>query len=113
MSYNIHITRASSWFESNQHPIQLEEWVQVVEADSEMELQSQAHVTTPSGLTLTIEGEPGFAVWHSSEGDVFFDFREGRITVGRADEEVISKMVAIAKHLHAYVVGDEDETYWE
>ncbi|MFO0950022.1 MAG: hypothetical protein U0835_02500 [Isosphaeraceae bacterium] len=60
----------------------------------------------------------GLAAWtaysaHGVGGNMaWFDLFHGRIDVVRPDEEILAKMVEIAKALGAYVVDDLDEVFW-
>lgn len=115
MGYELHITRAQDWTESDSVPITLYEWQSLIAADPEMQIEGVAEVATPEG-TLRYENE-GLAVWKKYSGHnvggnkAWFDFRDGEIVVKNPDEEIIQKMVEIAARLHANVQGDEGERY--
>ena len=115
MGYDVHITRAAHWSESESAPITLDEWLAVVNSDPEMRLDGVAHVATPSG-TLRYTN-PGLAVWtayseHGVDGTkVWFDHRLGMIVVKGPNEEIVGKMKRLAARLSARVFGDEGEEY--
>ncbi len=116
MGYDIHITRASHWTQSEQTPITLDEWKAYVAADPEMRMDNFAEATTTEGETLHIDAE-GIAVWisysgHQVDGNMaWFTYLFGDIRVKSPDEEILAKMRSIAKALGARVMGDEGEFY--
>ena len=61
MGYDVHITRASEWAESDAVPITLEEWLTVIGNDREMRLDGYAEARMPDG-TPRYENS-GLAVW--------------------------------------------------
>lgn len=101
MGYDVHITRAESWLDSDTQPILLEEWLAYVRSDPGMHLDGGA-------------GAP--AVWTASQDDgerqVRFHFEHGRITVKSPDAEILCQMSLIAIHFRARVQGDEGEDYY-
>ena len=114
MGYELHITRRPDW--SGGPSIDLDEWHEVVASDPELRLDGAATATTSDGLSISVSS-PGLAVWvsysgHESDGNMaWFDHREGEIVVKNPDEEIISKMIAIAERLGARVRGDDGELY--
>ncbi len=113
MGYELHITRAEDWVESD--PITLRQWLDYVSADPDMRLDGFAEVETPDG-TLRAEDE-SIAVWTAWSRDgvggnhAWFEHFEGCISVKNPDDEIIAKMLDIAAHFQAKVVGDEGESY--
>ena len=122
MGYDLHITRATDWTESDSAPIPLDEWVAYVRADPEMHLDEQAEASgyaemkTPDGKTIKWKSK-GRAVWAASsffglrKDTAYFHHSEGQITVRGMDKNSIKKMCAIARTLMAHVQGDEGEIY--
>jgi hypothetical protein len=112
MGYDVHITRADDWTESEAKPIRLEEWLEYVARDPEMRLDGVAEAQLPDGSTLRYENA-GLAIWTSGtgEGGNWFDFRRGRVIVKNPDELILAKMVGIAAKLGARVQGDDGELY--
>jgi hypothetical protein len=116
MGYDLHITRAEDWSESEQHPISRDEWVAYVRSDPEMRLDGVAETATPDGGTLRY-ANPGLAVWLSwsghgrSDGMAWFDHRNGEIKVKNPDRDMCIKMHQIATALGARVQGDDGEFY--
>ena len=108
MGYDVHITRADEWTESETAPIELDEWLAYVRSDPEMRLDGAASAALGSGETLTYENE-GLAVWtaysqHERDGNLaWFDHRGGEIVVKNPDEEILDKLRRIAKALRARV----------
>lgn len=115
MGYDVHITRAEDWTESQSNPIRLEEWLGYIASDPEMRLDGFAEAQVDDD-TLRVEGE-GLAVWvaysgHETNGNMaWFDYHNGAVIVKGPDEEILSKMKRIAEALHANVIGDEGEFY--
>src|SRR4051794_30235597 len=101
MGYELHITRAACWTESESAPIALAEWLALVARDPEMRLDNFAEAEVEGGV-LRVEGE-GLAVWraysrHGAGGNMaWFDFRRGCVTVKNPDREIIGKMKQIAE----------------
>jgi hypothetical protein len=116
LGYDVHITRAAHWTESSERPITLEEWLSLVKADPEFNLQGQAEATTPQGDVVRYENE-GLAVWiaypKAGEGgnQAWFDFQDGEVIVKNPDEEILRKMRAVARALGGHVQGDDGEAY--
>lgn len=116
MGYDVHITRAEHWVDSEEFPITLDEWIAYVEQDSEMRLDNFAEATTTEGELIRYENR-GLAVWiaysgHEVGGNMgWFDYWRGEIVVKNPDDEILIKMKQIARRLNARVVGDEGETY--
>lgn len=116
MGYEVHITRAEEWVESENFPISLADWKAYVNADPEMRLDGYAEATTPQGETIRIESA-GIVVWISYSGHgvggnmAWFSWFGGRVSVKGPDKEILQKMHAIAKALNARVLGDEGERY--
>jgi len=119
MGYDVHITRADDWTDSEKTPITLDEWLAYIEADPEMRHDGFAEARTPEGHTLRIEAD-GLSVWtaysgHDPEANTggWFSWNDGDICVKNPDEEILRKMYAIAQVFDAHVQGDDGEEYDE
>jgi len=116
MGYALHITRAGHWTESDSQPIPLDEWKAFVAADPDMRLDRAAEAPVPDGSAIRYEND-GLAVWtgYSRHGEqsnsAWFDWSDGRVVVKTPDEEIVEKMVSIARALNANVLGDDGECY--
>jgi hypothetical protein len=116
MGYDLHITRALHWTESESAPITLKEWVDYATSDPEMRMDNFAEATTARGDLIRIE-ELGIAVWTAYSGHgvggnlAWFSYWRGEVCVKNPDQEIISKMRQIARALQARVMGDEGEVY--
>lgn len=117
MGYELHITRQENWFDDDSsQQISFDEWIQVLSNDKDMRLDNFAEFTTTDGDTIRVESE-GLSVWTKYSGNglngnyAWFDYRKGRIVCKNPDDEIISKMLDIAKLLNAKVQGDEEEIY--
>ncbi len=101
MGWEIHITRADHWAESDQRPITAEEWLALVEADPELIIDPR-------------DNGPYFALWkaHWLHGDhPWFDWFKGSINTKHPDRKTLGKALQIAKHFGARVQGDEGNEY--
>jgi hypothetical protein len=109
MGYDVHITRADHWPESDDTPISIAEWEALVKRDPELSLEPTLEAKLPDGRVLRTDS-PGMARF---KGVVHFLYEEGRVTVTDPDRETIRKMRAIAQALGARVLGDDGECYDE
>ena len=116
MGYDVHITRAQEWFESERAPITLEEWLACVREDPELRLEHAVRASTADGDALEVE-LPGLAAWTAwsrhAEPDavVHLWHSDGCIDCRGIDDEVTAKLYRIAQSLGARVVGDDGEEY--
>jgi hypothetical protein len=99
MGYDLHITRAADWTESEDAPITAEEWLVVVAADPEM--------------TIFSANGPYFAVWNGTGqlAESWLDWSEGQVFTKNPTRRELAKMLQIAGRLGAKVIGDEGEVY--
>lgn len=111
MGYDLHITRADGWYESEEKPIRADEWRRYVEASADMEMCGSSEATTPEGDTLRMDDD-GLAVWTRPDGsECWFLYGSGEITVKNPDDGVIERMKQVAAHFDARIQGDESEFY--
>lgn len=117
MGYDIHICRGGDVDDEPGLRIALQEWLDYVASDSEMRLDNVAVAPLGEGEgELRYENE-GLAVWTAFSGhdvagnQAWFDFRNGRIVVKNAPQEIRAKMFRVSAALNARVVGDEGEYY--
>jgi hypothetical protein len=99
MGYDVHITRAANWVESESNPIRFEEWLAVVASDPELKQDD-------------LNGPHDF-LWVAKDGQVLSPlwWWRGRIYTKNPDRATIGKMLEIAARFGAIVQGDEDEVY--
>lgn len=100
MGYNLHITRAKRWADSQRRPIKAAEWLAIVAEDRE--------------LTLASKRGPCFAFWNLEKGadwGPWLNWHSGKIYAKNPDPALVEKMVEIAKNLNATVQGDDGEYY--
>jgi hypothetical protein len=100
MGYNLHITRADDWVDSERQPIRAQEWLAVVAEDPELRL----HPT----------GGPYLAVWPGPcryPDGTWFDWLDGRVFTKHPDRATVAKMLQLAARLGARVQGDHGEWY--
>jgi hypothetical protein len=98
MPYQLHITRAADWMNSNELPITTTEWLKLVRTDSEL-IQDPRY----GAYFVRWEGSPGTERW--------LEWSEGRINAGYPDSAFLKKLVAVANRLGAKVQGDGGEVY--
>jgi hypothetical protein len=116
MGYEVHITRAELWTDSDVVPIRLEEWLAYVEHDPEMRLDGFAEAQTTAGDWIRVDDE-SMSVWtkwskHGVGGSMaWFSWFEGGVGVCHPDKEILDKMRQIAAYFHANVIGDDGEKY--
>ena len=100
MGYDVHITRASDWSESESNPIRPNEWLAFVVADPELRLAPE------NGF-----GEY-FALWIIDGTErTWFNWREGFISTKNPERDTVRKMLEIAAYFGAKVQGDDGEVY--
>lgn len=115
LGYDVHITRAQHWTESELNPIHIEEWLSYIASDPEMRLDNSAEATAEGDL-LRYDND-GLAVWiafsgHGIDGNMaWFDYRQGAIVVKNPEEEILGKMKIMADALQANLIGDDGEFY--
>ena len=100
MGYDLFITRAEDWIDSESNPITSEEWLAVVDEDPEL---------TPWAAYPNSH----FAVWsgRSEHAEPWLDWAKGYIYTKNPDAPLMKKMVEIAKRLNARVLGQDGEEY--
>jgi hypothetical protein len=109
MGYELYITRASSWLEKEEHPIRPEEWQAIVDTDSTL-FVSQEDYYQRTGRDGQIEiFHPIF--WTEDKDENCLWYIDGAIECKNPSRAWISKMVEIARRLHARVLGEGDEEY--
>jgi hypothetical protein len=101
MGYDVHITRAGHWTDSESRPIRREEWLAFVACDPELTLETEhQHSFDP------------FVLWHAGgEERAWFGWWRGEIRTKYPDRDTIRKMLEIAAHFGAKVQGDDGEVY--
>ncbi len=109
MGYELHIIRKSDYenYEEDSS-ISFEEWLKLVENDSELKLTDDGDSAEEKGFCLW----NGHSKYKDDEGP-WFDYYKGTIYTKNPDEEVIEKMLKIADSLKAKVMGDDGEFYSE
>jgi hypothetical protein len=101
MGYDLHITCAVNWFDSQEIPITADEWLAYVTKDPELIIDLR-------------DNGPHFALWldHWRDGDYpWFNWRRGAIYTKNPDQKTLGKMLKLAKDFGAKVQGDEGEEY--
>ena len=100
MGYDIHITRADDWTESDSAgQITGDEWLAYVERDPELKLAGY--------------NGPYFALWlgESQRLEPWFSWAHGEVMTKNPDSSLVTKAIAIAQALGARVQGDDGEIY--
>lgn len=99
MGWELHIIRTENWFDSASDPISSVEWLQLVDDDKELLIDSK-------------NGE-FFAIWsgQSKYDEPWLDWNDGRISTKHPDEDLYCKMLHMADKLNAVVVDEDDHKY--
>jgi hypothetical protein len=100
MGWEVHMTRADDWSNSDQRPITPEEWLAVVHSDPELRIDEA--------------NGPYFAVWSgpcSYPDGAWFDWAEGCVSTKNPDRAILGKLLQLAAKLGAVVQGDDGEVY--
>ena len=99
MGVELHITRAEFWAENESSQISCEEWVQLIESDSDLQLD------TKNGKY--------YAVWSGDEkyDDHWLEWFQGNISTKWPRKSLYEKMLEIAITLDAKVQDDNGAVY--
>ncbi|HEX7168334.1 MAG TPA: hypothetical protein VF230_15245 [Acidimicrobiales bacterium] len=99
MGYDLHLTRAEEWFDSELVPIPEPEW----NAIARSALQVSTHYAAG-------EASPVYQFEDSADSPTM-QWGHGQVTVWGAGETDIAALVALAERLDARLMGDDSETY--
>jgi len=110
MSYDLHITKAENWWQSEENPIKREEIMSLLSSEINFSIKSQMVIRNPlNGDEICIPGE--YIVWQKDGEELWFRYTGNRIIgQGHCDED-IENLKHIAGILNAKVQGDEGEIY--
>ncbi|WP_407579525.1 hypothetical protein [Citrobacter koseri] len=99
MGWELHIVRSEHWFDSHEHPIRSDEWLDLVNKDDELSTEPK-------------NGE-FYAIWTGvNENNVsWLEWCDGRITTKQPDQALYCKMLQIAKRLNARILDEDDRPY--
>jgi hypothetical protein len=100
MGWEVHMTRAEHWPDSDQRPITADEWLAVVAADPELRIDKA--------------NGPYFAIWSgpcSYPDGGWFDWADGCVSTKNPDRAILGKLLQLAAKLGAVVQGDDGELY--
>lgn len=98
MGYDVHITRAEEWTESEAHPITLEEWQALVLDDPELGPDPD---NGPTDFLFLAHPDGASSLW----------WYRGEVYTKDPDRHTIRKMITISEHLGARVQGDDFRVY--
>jgi len=103
MGYQLHITRADSWLDARDAPIDADEWLAAARASPHL-----AERPGPGG-----DGDPPTFVLVDGAGHEApkLTWSEGRVDVRGARAAHLSQLVSVASALGARLVGDDHESY--
>ena len=97
MGYNLYITRKTFWHDESGPTIARDEWVALVESDTELDFRR-----ADDSMTAEWSGECSYPdPWFTFDDDI------GAIDTKNPDEPIIQKMLEIAAKLNARVQGDD------
>lgn len=102
MGYNLHITRAASWLESEDVPIRQSEWEEVADDDPSFNRGGEIR-WDDQGVQreYVILGIRAVFSWNLGRVDIWGDF----------PGQLYEVAVRVAGRLNAHVAGDEHEYY--
>jgi hypothetical protein len=106
MGYELHITRASDWMDSEETPIAFDEWVSF--ARSCPALREEGY------LDLVDVGRQPMFTWLSpGDGAVGLHWSDGQVTLSGAHAPDVDRaaLADLAAELSANLVGDDGEPY--
>lgn len=100
MGYALHITRASDWRDSREHPIAVDEWI-------------AAMVRVSPSVADAVSEDPANDVFHWREdGGPLLSWSGGQIAIdGVQGEDEVAALALFATDLAARLVGEEGEEY--
>ena len=102
MGYELHITRADLWTDSEKHPITQAEWESFASAHPKL-------VRAGTFGWTEIGEQPVYSYVGTRGAEGALSWRHGRVAQwGEADSAALAR---IAAELHARLVGDDDEEY--
>lgn len=94
MGYDLRITRAIDWTANLGHEIGSDEWLSVIDADTEL------------------AADPAHGPYSASfRSTAWFDWFEGNVFTSDPDRPTVAKMLALAARLDGIVQGDNGEIY--
>jgi hypothetical protein len=104
VGYELHITRAQDWVDSEDAPISPTEWERAARADGRLVDVATLGGDDPSGSAF---------VWRDELGPSLYWF-EGQVQVkGVRSQQEIGEIAAFGAELDANLVGDDGEHYDE
>ncbi len=108
MGYELYITRARSWLETEAAPIPEAEWNAVIISDPELEISLEDYYDrTKDGVIQRVQP----AIWKIHPDRVPFWYGDGAINTKSPDKATICKMAQISQKLRARVLDEADEEY--
>ncbi|NUT92663.1 MAG: hypothetical protein HOY78_11650 [Saccharothrix sp.] len=104
MGYDLHITRAEAWYDSEHAPIPQEEWERFARERPELTVDGWAYSRSEVGC------RPIFAC---TVGDVVVSllWNAGEVVVSGATTEAATGLRWVAEGMGARLVGDDGEAY--
>ncbi len=121
MGYDLHITRASDWFDSESAPISIDEWKLAVASVTGTRLDDGPVILAnpKTGERIAVSGRDGdvavlldgtwVKVFHYYEGRIVF--KAGPVNLNDSNDKVAVAAFRLAQLLSAKIVGDEGEIY--
>ncbi|MGC4868101.1 hypothetical protein ACLQ3B_22020 [Micromonospora sp. DT53] len=104
MAYELHITRAEEYYESEEHPIALEEWLSYAE--------SSAALRAGGWLGSDDDRQPIYQYTCTDGSVVVLTWSEGAIDIkGQFGGDAYQEFGRIGRDLQANLQGDDGERY--
>jgi len=101
VGYDLHLTRALDWLDSEEDPLSLDDWVTFASASSALTRTDE----------ITFRELPVFLLGTDPRTDPALYWQGGQVTVRGADEPHVPLLVAEAAKLGVRLVGDDHEVY--
>lgn len=108
MGYELHMTRASHWLDSEECPITHDEWIEFAYGGAALREEGSLDLPSVGRQPLFRWGEPGSVA-------VGFHWFEGRVTLSgaHAPGADLIGLADLAAELSANLIGDDGEQYFD
>ena len=105
MGYELHITRAEEWLDSDDAPILLDEWLRYAEGSPLLALGGWIEWSdlgrVPVFAYTCADGDKASLTWDGAQ----------ILVKGVRDDVGVLDLLKVAEHFHANLIGDDGERY--
>ena len=109
MGYELYITRADNFWETNEQPILEDEWENVANADPDLEKSQDDWYQRSNEDGSSEQFHPWIIKSHPERQPLWY--MDGAINTKNPDEAARKKLFDLSQKLNAKVLGEEGETY--